>query len=173
MKFRIRYADKVVGIFIIVALLSLVFVIFLLGRTQRWFSRDYSYITYLTTASGINRNMPVIFRGINIGNVKSFRLTEDNQIEVIFVIHSEFNDRARQGSLVEMSVSPIGFGSRFIFHPGLGEALEEGDLVPLRGSPEGLALEVLRLTNTPPNDDPIAVLMAQAPVIVNDIETII
>jgi phospholipid/cholesterol/gamma-HCH transport system substrate-binding protein len=162
-KFKIRFADQLVGFFILTALLSLVAVIFLLGRTQRWFSRNYSYKTYLVSASGLNRNMPVNFRGIAIGNVKSFALTNENRVEVVFTIQDEYRDRAREGSLVEVLVSPIGLGSQFIFHSGLGsELLEEGSLVPWYDSPEGKDLIARGLDNMPTHEDSIAVLLGMA-----------
>ncbi|MDR0448595.1 MAG: MlaD family protein [Treponema sp.] len=169
MKFKMRYADQLVGILVVVALVSIIFVIFMLGKTQRWFSRTYNFVTYAQTASGLNQNMPVNCRGIPIGNLKSFRLTEDNVIEVIFAIHSDFIDRAKEGSLVEVSVSPIGFGSQFIFYPGLGNPLEEGALVPMRNSPEGQDLIARGLANIPHQDDLVGELLANINTVVDDI----
>ena len=161
MKFKIRYAEQIVGLLVIIALVSLIVVIFMLGRTQRWFSRNYTYKTYAAGASGISRNMAVTCRGIGIGNVKSFRLTDDNQVEVFFTIHDEFYDRAKEGSLVEVVVSPIGFGSQFIFYPGNGDALKEGAVVPMRDSPEGRIYIANGLAHIPPHEDPIADLLEQ------------
>ena len=51
MKFRIRFADKIVGFFIIAALVALVFIIFMLGRSHRRFRRDYEYLAYFESAT--------------------------------------------------------------------------------------------------------------------------
>ncbi|MCL1927185.1 MAG: MlaD family protein [Treponema sp.] len=162
MKFKIRYAEQIVGLLIVIALLSLIFVVFMLGRTQRWFSRNYTYKAYASSASGLSSNLAVTCRGIVIGNVKSFVLTEDNRVEVIFTIQDEYNDRAKLGSLVEVMVSPIGFGSQFIFYPGNGDALEEGATVPMRDSLEGRVYIANGLAHIPPQEDAIADLLEKA-----------
>ena len=159
MKFKIRYSEQIVGLLIVIALISLIFVIFMLGRTQHWFSRNYSYKTFAAGASGLSKNQAVTCRGIIIGNVKNFRLTEDNQVEVYFTINDEFYDRAREGSLVEVVVSPIGFGSQFIFYPGNGNPLEKDAIVPMRDSPEGRMYIASGLAHIPPHEDPIADLL--------------
>jgi phospholipid/cholesterol/gamma-HCH transport system substrate-binding protein len=137
MKFSIRFADKIVGTLIILALAILVVVILMLGRNQRWFVRDLQYKTYFTSASGLSMNMPIQYKGFTIGNVKKFQLTEDDNVEVIFTIFKEQKDRVKTGSMVEMQASPIGLGNSFIFHPGNGpDLLDDGELIPEINSPQ-------------------------------------
>ena len=159
MKFKIRHSEQIVGVLIVIALVSLIFVIFMLGRAQRWFSKDYTYKTYAAGASGLSKNQAVTCRGIVIGNVKDFRLTGDNQVEVIFTIQDQFNDRAREGSLVEVVVSPIGFGSQFIFYPGNGNQLDEDTIIPMRDSPEARDYLARGMVYIPGQEDPIADLL--------------
>ena len=171
MKFKIRYADQLVGLFVLVALLSLVTLLFLLGRTQRWFSRNYTYVSYAESASGISQNMQVHCRGIPIGNVKSFQLTGDNKVEVFFTIQDEYQNRIKQGSLVEVLVNPIGLGSQFILYPGLGaEDLEEFALVPMVDSPEGKDYIARGMASKPAYEDSITVLLAKAQAVLDDLD---
>jgi phospholipid/cholesterol/gamma-HCH transport system substrate-binding protein len=156
MKFSIRYADKIVGTLVILALAILVVVIFMLGKNQRWFSRDLQYRTYFTSASGISINMPVQYKGFTIGNVKKFRLTEDDNVEVIFTIFKEQKDRVKTGSMVEIQSSPIGLGNSFIFHPGNGpDLLDEGELIPEINSPQARFLVETGLAQVAENTDRI------------------
>ena len=173
MKFKIRFADQIVGFFIILSLLSLGFVIVMLGRSQRWFAKDIPYTTIMYTAGGLSKNMPVQYRGFTIGNVKSFHLNDDDNVEVVFVIHEEYSDRVRQGSMVELMVSPIGLGNQFMFHPGRGEALEEGSFVPAYGT--ALARELIRQgrVEEPQRDDSINQLMSRANSIMDDVYRIL
>jgi phospholipid/cholesterol/gamma-HCH transport system substrate-binding protein len=174
MKFRIRFADQIVGLFIIVALASLVLVIFLLGSRQRWFSRDYFYKTYASSASGLSENMSVLLKGMQVGNVKSFRLTEDDRVEVIFTIYDQYNNRVKEGSLIQILISPIGLGNQFVFHPGLGtEQLNENDLVPSSRSEEGRALIERGLGFIPSQSDTIAIIMDKASTILDGLGTTI
>jgi phospholipid/cholesterol/gamma-HCH transport system substrate-binding protein len=173
MKFKIRYADQLVGVLVIIALLSLIFVIFMIGRAQRWFSVNHTFVTYARSASGINSNMPVTCRGFVIGNVKTYDLTGDNRKEVIFTIQDEYKDRAREGSLVEVLISPIGLGGQFILYPGNGRDLEEGALIPMRDSPEAREYLNQGLANIPAQEDPIADLLEKVNGIVGGLQEVV
>ncbi|MCL2043501.1 MAG: MlaD family protein [Treponema sp.] len=159
MKLMIRYADKIVGAFIILAFGILVFVIFMLGSNQRWFSRDYSYVTYFNSASGLSQNMAVQYKGFTIGSVKSIRLDDEDRVEVRFVIFDTYINKVVFGSVVEFQGSPIGGGS-FLFHPGLSdEPLPEGETIPTAHSKEGRRMIDAGLTDKPDQDDSIGVII--------------
>jgi phospholipid/cholesterol/gamma-HCH transport system substrate-binding protein len=154
LKLTIRFADQIVGGLIILALAILVFVIFMLGSSQRWFSRDYQFKTYFTSASGLNQNMPVQYKGFTIGNVKTISLTDDDRVEVLFTIFDTYISRVKQGSLVEVLISPIGMGNQFMFYPGLGiDLVPEGDTIPSVSSTEGKRLLANGLAMRPERDD--------------------
>jgi phospholipid/cholesterol/gamma-HCH transport system substrate-binding protein len=171
MKFKIRFADKIVGLLFVLALVSLIFVIFMLGSKQRWFARDYQFKTYFESAAGLSNNMAILYKGFTIGNVRSFDLTRDNRVEVLFFIYDTYIDRVTGGSLVELSVSPIGLGSQFLFYPGLGrEQLEEGALIPAAASGEGRALIREGLALVPNYDDSITQLISRADTLLQDID---
>ncbi|MCL2600409.1 MAG: MlaD family protein [Treponema sp.] len=162
MKLMIRFADKIVGVSIILALGIILFVLFMLGSNQRWFSRDYVFLAYFDSAVGISPNMPVQHIGFTIGQVRSVRLTEDDRVEVRFIIFDTFIDRARVGSLIELVASPIpGFGAnQLLFFPGFGqELLSEWDVIPLVGSPDGERLVEMGLAAHQPGDDGIGAIV--------------
>jgi phospholipid/cholesterol/gamma-HCH transport system substrate-binding protein len=162
MKFRIRFADQIVGLFIIVALASLTFVIIMLGRSQRWFFRDAQFRTEFVSANGLNRNMPVLYKGFTIGNVISFGLSDNDQVEAVFSIFEEYRDRVKIGSMVEVIASPIGLGNQFHFYPGKGDTLlEDGAFIPRVGS--SMAREFIShgWADVPSNDDSISLLISR------------
>jgi phospholipid/cholesterol/gamma-HCH transport system substrate-binding protein len=153
------------------ALASLIFVIFMLGSKQRWFAKDYQFRTYFESAAGLSNNMAILYKGFTIGNVRSFDLTSDNRVEVLFFIYDTYIDRVTEGSLVELSVSPIGLGSQFLFYPGLGhDQLEEGSLIPAVASGEGRALIREGLALVPNYDDSITQLISRADTLLQDID---
>lgn len=163
MKFRIRFADQIVGLFIIAALVSIVFVIIMLGRSQRWFSRDTYFNTELVSATGLGKNMPVLYKGFTIGNVESFNLNENDNVEVVFFIYEEYRDRVKYGSLVEVMASPIGLGNQFLFHPGNGDFLvADGDFIPSVGTKMASDLIKAGLAAMPQHDDSISLLLNRA-----------
>jgi phospholipid/cholesterol/gamma-HCH transport system substrate-binding protein len=176
MKFTIRFADQIVGALIILAVGIVIFVIFMLGSNQRWFSRDYYFFTYFPSASGLSQNMAVQYKGFTIGRVKSIRLDEKDQVEVRFSIFDTYIDRVRNGSIVEVIVSPIGAlgGNQFIFHPGTGtELLSEGDTIPEAGSAEGKRLLAIGLAQRPDRDDSILNIINSVGTTITDINNLI
>lgn len=169
MKFKVRFADQLVGFFIILSLVSLALVTVALGRSQRWFAKDVSFSTVLATAGGVTRNMPLQYRGFTIGNVRSFYLTDNDTVEVVFSVFEEYRNRVKNGSMVQMLVSPVGLGNQFLFHSGRGEELAEGSFIPVVGSPEALALVRQGLAIEPQFDDSISLLVNRASSILEDV----
>jgi phospholipid/cholesterol/gamma-HCH transport system substrate-binding protein len=167
MKLMIRFADKIVGALIIIAVGILVFVVFMLGSSQRWFIRDNDYYTYFNSASGLSQNMPVLYKGFTIGRVKSikFNLDED-RVDVQFSIFKEYTDKVKMGSRVELVSSPISAlgGNQFLFHPGRGlekEPLPLGTVIYPANSPEARNQPDKDLVSAPPQDDTIGNIISQ------------
>jgi phospholipid/cholesterol/gamma-HCH transport system substrate-binding protein len=161
-KFRIRFADKLVGFLVIVAIGFLVFAIFMLGRRHRWFAKDQTYLTHFDSASGLSANMPVQYRGFTIGNVKSFDLTAEDKVEVSFTIYDTYLDRVREGSLVEIRVNPIGIGGgQFLFYPGLLPNPPEGNFIPSVNSEQGRDYLEQGLALISGQDDSITVMISR------------
>jgi len=157
MRFSIRYADKIVGALVILAIGILIFVIVMLGTNQRWFIKDSQYRTYFTSASGISPNMPIHYKGFPIGHVKQLSLSDDDRVEIIFTIFKEFTPRVKEGSLVEVMESPIGLGSSFVFYPGKGiEQIPDGDVIPEVTSPEARLYIARGMAEIPPPTDSIS-----------------
>jgi len=162
MKFSIRFADKIVGTLVILALAILVSVIFILGSNQRWFVRDSQYRTHFNSASGLSMNMAVQYKGFTIGHVKRIRLTDNDDVEVVFTIFKEQNHRVKTGSLVEIQASPIGLGNTFIFHPGRGQdQLIDGDFIPEINSPQARWLMENGLAGVEETSDRINSIISQ------------
>lgn len=162
MKFKIRHADQIVGILAITAILALVFTIFLLGSRQRWFARDYQYVTTFESASGFSAGMPVLYKGFTIGKINQISLNDTDMVEISFVIFDIYNNRVREGSVVELLINPLGLGNQFLFHPGTGETiLAEGSHIPRSNSPEGLSYIAMGKVIIPRRDDTISNIIAQ------------
>jgi phospholipid/cholesterol/gamma-HCH transport system substrate-binding protein len=116
--------------------------------------------------------MAVQYKGFAIGSVKSFHLTDDDNVEVIFSINEEYKDRVKKGSIVELQVSPIGLGNQFQFYAGKGEVLEEGAFIPPFGSAQARELERQGLTVELQRDDSISLLMSRISSIMGHLDTV-
>jgi phospholipid/cholesterol/gamma-HCH transport system substrate-binding protein len=173
MKFTIRYADRLVGLLIIIALAVLAAVIILLGSSQRWFAKNYQFTTYFDSAAGLSKNMAVQYKGFTIGRIKSFDLTPDDRVEVFFYIFDTYISRVRQGSLVDISVSPVGLGNQFLFYAGLGsELIAEGELIPAVSSLEGQDALKRGMAFLPKHDDSISVILSQVNSVLENVDNL-
>lgn len=162
MRFRIKYQEQIVGILSFFGIAVLIFVIFLLGSNKRWFNRDYHYTTVLNSGAGISKNMSVMHKGFKIGSIESFDLNRDDNVDVKFTIYDTYNNYVKEGSLVELQISPIGLGNQFIFYPGRGSTqLPENALVPLVNSAQAINLIEEGLADIPRSSDSITILITR------------
>ena len=124
MKFKIRYSDQIVGFFSLLAIVMLLVFVFMLGAKQNWFVKKNMYYTYFSSGSGFAVGMDVTYKGFAIGKIKEVRL-EGSEVRVDYYILGDYAEYVKENSLVELITSPIGLGSSFVFHPGLGPGLIE------------------------------------------------
>jgi phospholipid/cholesterol/gamma-HCH transport system substrate-binding protein len=174
MKFKIRYADQIVGFLAILAIVILVVVIFLLGSKQRWFAKDYKYNSSFESATGLIVGMELKYKGFTIGKIKTISLDDENLVEVTFTVFDTYYNRVKEGSVIELIINPIGLGNSLLFHPGNGTALIPDDsFIPRADSKEGLALIESGQVTIPKRDDTITNVIAQVnPLLTNINETL-
>lgn len=170
MKFRIRYADQVVGVFVILAFVALASLLVAVGSKQRWFARDYRYESRFASGSGLSVGTAIILKGFQIGRIESITLTEANEASVVFVVYDTFVDRVREHSLLEYVTSPIGLGSQLLFHSGKSEIrAPERSFIPSYDTPEGRRLAEAGLVDRPPKDDTITRLLSNVNPLVENV----
>jgi phospholipid/cholesterol/gamma-HCH transport system substrate-binding protein len=170
MKFSIRFADKIVGTLVVLALAMLIVVIFMLGRSQRWFAKDFQYKSYFNSARGLSVNMAVQYKGFTIGHVKKIILADDDMVEVRFTIFEEHNHRVREGSIVELQSSPIGLGNSFLFYPGKGKnIIDEGSVIPEKSSFQAVWFVQMGLADIPVTEDSIGNIINQVSILVETV----
>ena len=138
MKFRIKYADQIVGTLSLLAIAALIFILFLIGSKQKWFVPKHPYYTIVNSASNVSEGMAIQYKGFGIGKVTKIELDEKDQVVVNFYISDEYIDRITEGSILELVVNPIGLGSSLIFHQGISSTvIEDNSLIPEKVSDEG------------------------------------
>jgi phospholipid/cholesterol/gamma-HCH transport system substrate-binding protein len=163
MKLRIKYADQVVGTFILLAILILAGALALVGLNQRWFEKNYRFKSEFLSGSGISPGTAINFRGFSVGKIEKIVLTDKNTVDVTFFVYGSYYDRVREFSVLELSVSPIGLGTSLLFHQGRGKGvLPEGAFIPRADSSKGRALVKGGLVDIPVKDDTITRLLANA-----------
>ncbi len=174
MKLRYRYANQVVGVFVIVAIALTVILIVLLGVNQRWFRRNYEYYARFDTARDVAVGMSITFRGFTVGRVREITLTETNDVHVRFTIQEEYIDKVTRDSLIQVVTNPLG-GGQILLHQGREptEPIEEGSQIPTHDSEQGLRLReedrVIILRDT----DPIAQALGQIDPILANVDKVL
>lgn len=173
MKFKIRFADQIVGFFSLLALAGLIVFIFALGASQNWFVKKNVYHTYFTSGAGFSTGMDVTYKGFSIGKIQDVKLI-GSEVRVDYYILGEYADYVKENSLVELITSPIGLGSSFVFHPGKGPGLLPTDSEIYRldslNAREIIASKKIRLES---QEDSIGVLMKKVSTIMDNVNLLL
>ena len=162
MKFRVRFAHQIVGIFVLLAILAVAAILILLGINQRWFAKDYYYWSLFKSAGGLSVGMPIRLKGFEIGKISAISLTKDNLVEIEFFIMDTYYDKVLPNSVLELTSNPLGLGGGMFFHPGKGpaEPLPEFSYIPSMDLVEAKQLVEAGLVDRPVGEDPIGEVIA-------------
>jgi phospholipid/cholesterol/gamma-HCH transport system substrate-binding protein len=142
MTFKFRYADRIVGIFILIALLFVLFMLVVAGVNRQWFAHQYRYQTRFVSAEGLSVGQAIRFKGVEVGTVKSFKLNQENLIDTEIVIYEAYIDKLKPNSVLELASNPLGLGGGMILYPGNNDFPfpEEGSFIPSTQFEEGRLL---------------------------------
>ena len=175
MKFKIKFADQIVGLFIVVALVALGGIIIMLGINQRWFAKNYYFKTVFNSSTNLAAGTAIFMKGFQVGKIDAIRLNDANMVDVDFYIYEEYYPKVKENSLLELSVSPIGLGAQLLFHPGLSDQLlAEGSFMYTTDSIEGQIIIEQELVAIPVKDDTITRLLSNVnPVLENVNRTLV
>ncbi len=172
MKFRIRFVDQIVGIFVLIALAALVVILILMGMNQRWFAKNYYYNSRFESADGLSIGMSITLKGFEIGKVDSITLNEKNEVDVVFYIYDTFYEKVKPNSVLDLASNPLGLGGGLRFHPGKNEndPLPENSFVPSLDLKEGKELVAQNLVAMPEKDDAINSILSKVGPILDSVD---
>lgn len=108
MAFRYKHSEIVVGVFLVAAVVVIIAVIIMIGSERRWFEKRFEFTTKFQRGEGVSPGMQVAIRGIQVGEVQSVYLNEDNWIEITFNVYQEYAERIRKDSVVKLHSPLIG-----------------------------------------------------------------
>ena len=132
MKFRIRYAEQITGVFILIAIAMSAVVLVYMGINQRWFEQDPVFFSKFKSAEALKVGTSITFKGFQIGQVDSLKLLDDDTVEVRFRIFNKYHSKVKENSVLQLTTYPFGIGGGLLFHPGNNDKgpLPEGSFVP-------------------------------------------
>jgi phospholipid/cholesterol/gamma-HCH transport system substrate-binding protein len=163
MKFKIRFADQIVGLFILLAVLGVAAILIFVGINQRWFAKNYYFTTRFASGDGLAVGMPIMLQGFEIGKISRISLNAQNKVDARFYIEDTYYDKVRHNSVLELASSPIGLGSTLKFHPGkeAGSPEPEMAFIPTLESREGRRRVEEGLVEIPKGEDVIGSVISK------------
>jgi len=172
MKFKFRHADKIVGLFILIAVVMLVVMAVFAGVNKKWFTKKVHFTSLFTSAEGLQIGMGVNLRGFEIGRVEAISLTADNQVDLAFYVYETYHDRVRPDSVIALPTALLGSAGALDFYPGLteGDPLPDGTFIPSTQTVEGKLLVKTRKVDRPAGGDPISDILAELPDILDNLD---
>ena len=163
MKFKIRFADQIVGVFVLAAILAVAVVLILIGVNQRWFGKNYYFTSEFASGSGLFAGMPISLKGFDIGKISRMSLNDQNEVDVRFYVEDTYYNRVKPDSVLELTSSPIGLGTTLKFHSGKNNLppVAEGAFIPSMDTDEGRQLVVDGKVDIPRDADVIGSVIAK------------
>lgn len=138
------------GLFVIIGTLFLVTALYFIGNNQNMFGSKFSVHAIFKNVSGLQKGNNIRFSGINIGTVKSIRMTSDTSVVVSFIIREEMNQFIHQNAIASLGTDGL-LGNRIInIIPGNGNArlIRDGDTLQVyHGIDEDEMFSLLEKTN--------------------------
>ena len=151
MSFKFKHAEKITGVFILIAVIILIVGTVIISVSKKTFVKTHGFRTLLSDAAGLSTATPLSFKGYEIGRVKQFLLDKDNNIEVELGVYKEYREKIVKGSAIYRLNNPItGETSLVLLQPrgpypagvfgGIGSVLPEGEYIPSLDMDDGQKL---------------------------------
>ncbi len=121
MKMHLSYRERIVGLFLLFALLGVLAFIVGAAIKNKWFEPRVPFHTHVIRGEGLNTGSPVLLSGIEVGEVGTLNILKDNRIDVQILIHKRHAHRVRQGTVAEVR-RLIGIGEKRIHLVSLEES---------------------------------------------------
>ena len=124
--------ERTVGLFILLAFLSVMGTVIAVGKGQNWFRKHNEYFAVYKEGYNLQPGVKVKLLRTDIGQVTHVELTDDNQVRVTMRILTAYASRIRTDSKAAIE-SPTFIGSEYInIIPGTAETpmIEPGNQIP-------------------------------------------
>lgn len=131
MYFRIRHVDRFVGLFVILGVILVIISLVLIARGQKWFADRSPYRVVFQKVQGVKPGTPVTISGMEVGRVKTLRLTPQAQVELTLEVLQSHREFIRQDSRATIASELLGgkYVEILVGTPGQ-PLLREGDTIP-------------------------------------------
>ena len=140
---QLKWSQLRVGITVIVASLTLGFLLFLMSGTAGLFTKRITVKSYFDNAEGLRPGAPVRLSGVDIGNVTRILIVPDKDkqqtpVEVIMKVSTKYSYAMRRDSVTSLETAGV-LGETFLdidSSQAVGPPLQDGDTLPTQVHPD-------------------------------------
>jgi phospholipid/cholesterol/gamma-HCH transport system substrate-binding protein len=140
---QLKWSQLRVGITVIVASLTLGFLLFLMSGTAGLFTPRIKLISYFYNAGGLRTGAPVRLSGVDIGNVVAMRIVNEpskklTPVEVTMKVSTKFGFNLRRDSICLLRTAGV-LGETYVdldSSQATGPPAQDGDTLATRDQPD-------------------------------------
>jgi phospholipid/cholesterol/gamma-HCH transport system substrate-binding protein len=140
---QLKWSQLKVGITVIVAGLTLGFLLFLMSGTAGLFTPRITLRSYFDNAEGLRDGAPVRLAGVDIGNVTSIKIVPDKDkrltpVEVTMKVSTKYGYALRRDSVTSLSTAGV-LGETYLdieSGQAVGNPAQDGDTLPTQVHPD-------------------------------------
>ena len=140
---QLKWSQLRVGITVIIASLTLGFLLFLMSGTSGWFTPRITLKSYFDNASGLRKGAPVRLSGVDIGNVIDIKIVRDKEkhltpVEVTMKVTTKYDYALRRDSMTSLDTAGV-LGETYLdidSAQAVGPPAQNGDILPTEVHPD-------------------------------------
>ena len=140
---QLKWSQLRVGITVIVAALTLGFLLFLMSGTSGLFTPRITLKSYFDNAQGLRDGAPVRLSGVDVGNVTSIRIVPDKDkqitpVEVTMKVSTKYSYAMRRDSVTSLETAGV-LGETYLdidSSQAVGAVVQDGDTLPTQVHPD-------------------------------------
>ncbi len=140
---QLKWSQLRVGITVLVAGLTLGFLLFLMSGTSGFFTPRLTLKSYFDNAQGLRDGAPVRLSGVDIGNVTNIRIVPDKDkqltpVEITMKVSSRYSYAMHRDSVTSLDTAGV-LGETFLdieSSQAVGPPVQNGDTLPTQVHPD-------------------------------------
>ena len=140
---QLKWSQLRVGVTVIIASLTLAFLLFLMSGTGGFFTKHITLVSYFDNASGLRVGAPVRLSGVDIGNVSGIRVVADKDkqitpVEVLMKVSMKYSFDLRRDSVTSLDTAGV-LGETYLdidSSQAIGPVVTNGDTLPTHVHPD-------------------------------------
>lgn len=159
--FRLKHLEKVVSVFVFLALFFLASMLIFLAKQKKLFASKVEYYTIINSMDKISIGQEITLKGPNIpiGKITQYSITKENKVKIEFFIYKEYTDKIRTDTVIMFDAPLLGFLGGLKVQVSNGNRYyaksPENSLIPSNQMQEGIFLMQVNGLNAGKKEIPI------------------